>query len=224
MIPWGWTSLLVRAFPPLGSPAGGTPPSQAPLLEHAAPFRGIPGQYGPADVDLIPRKALVPAAIQAMVGFAMANHRLNVRPQPLQALEPGRVGLRMPPLALGGNTDVRHLRRTQPGPLVPRMMHPATCLSHRSAKSSKRGGPARWACQARNLSDAASQLCGPPPGTWLRHSHRPGALRTQGCQNDYGLYTRAAAWRQRGAQSSRWTVRGNGGMGLCCFLFDTTAS
>jgi hypothetical protein len=37
------------------------------------------------------------------------------------------------------------------------------------------------------------------------------------------LYTRAAAWRQRHAQSPRWAMRRHDGMGRRCFLFDTTA-
>src|SRR5688500_8520242 len=98
------TSLLMRPFPPLGSPAGLTPPDQVALLEHAAPLLRIPGQHGPAHVDLIPGKALIPAAIQAMIGFEMPNDRLNVRPQPLQALEPGGVGIPRARLALRRDT------------------------------------------------------------------------------------------------------------------------
>jgi hypothetical protein len=47
--------------------------SQVALLEQAALLFGIPGQHGPADMHLIPGKALVPTVIEAMVGFEMPN-------------------------------------------------------------------------------------------------------------------------------------------------------
>jgi hypothetical protein len=98
----------------------------------------------------------------------------------------------------------------------------ASCLSVCMAKSRERGGPARWHGSARHLSDAASQLCGPPRGARRRYAYRPGPLRPQACQNDSGVDTRAAAWRPRGAQPSRWAVRRHGGLGRHVFLFDTT--
>src|SRR5215475_4193938 len=122
MIHWDRTSLLGRVLSPLGSPAGGTLPGQAPLLEQAAPLLRIPGQHSPAHIHLIPGKALVPAAIQAMVGFEMPNDRLNVRPEPLQALEPRGVGIPVPLLALGRDTHARHLGRPQPLPVMSWMM------------------------------------------------------------------------------------------------------
>jgi site-specific recombinase XerD len=43
----------------------------------------------------------------------------------------------------------------------------ASCLNTCPTKSPERGGPSRWNCQARHLSDAASQFCGPPLGVRL---------------------------------------------------------
>src|SRR5215510_14896856 len=122
MIHWDRTSLLGRVFSPLGSPAGSTLPSQAPLLEQAAPLLRIPVQHGPAHMHLIPSKALVPATIQAMVGFEMPNERLNGRTESLQALEPCGVGIPVAPLALGRDTQSCHLGRPQPLSVMPWMM------------------------------------------------------------------------------------------------------
>src|SRR5919109_3335098 len=123
MIHWDRTSLLVRVLSPLGSLAGCPPSGQAPLLKHAAPLLRMPGQHGPTHVDLIPGKALIPAAIQAMSGFEMPNDRLTVRPQPLQALEPGGVGIPRARLALGRDTYTRHLGRPHTDLFMPRVRH-----------------------------------------------------------------------------------------------------
>jgi hypothetical protein len=74
---WTQRSLTVPGRLPLGGPAGRGPPNQMALREQAAPLRGVPGQHGPAHVDVIPGKALVPTAIQAMVGFERPHNRLN---------------------------------------------------------------------------------------------------------------------------------------------------
>jgi hypothetical protein len=102
---WTQRSLTVPGLFPLGGPVGRGQPSQMALLEQAAPLRSVPGQHGPAHVDVISGNALIPTAIQAMIGFEVPNHRLNVRSQPLQALAPGRVGIPVTPLAFRGNTD-----------------------------------------------------------------------------------------------------------------------
>ena len=80
---WDQISLRGRPLPPLGRRAGLTPPGHVALLEQAAPLRDIPSQHGPTHVDLIPGKALISAAIQAMIGFEMPNDRLDMRMEPL---------------------------------------------------------------------------------------------------------------------------------------------
>ena len=142
MMHWDRIPLLVRSLALLGSLTGGTLPSQVALLEQAAPLRGLPGQYRPAHVAVIPGKALIPAAIQAVLGLEIANDWRNVRSQPLHALAPGGVGIPRACLALRRATHTRHLRCTQTGLRMPCVMH-AAIRAQCGRQLAKHGAPAR---------------------------------------------------------------------------------
>jgi len=181
-------------------------PNGRPVLSlskhHSA---GWQGDEGPGDDAARQPRRSTPGAFTAREANTRAGpgkrlwlglpFGLSLRTKP--ALRPGtQVSQRQPRVDLAVRLPCH---QTVHGPAL-RCRTPASPQRERPAKGGEEG---RWTGrpqQARHLPHVPPLLRHPSARRRLRHPHRPGATRPQGCQDDHDLHPRPQPRRPGGAQ------------------------